>query len=878
MYLASDPGTATAASGVPLAELRRATSNMGGLLTSRRISRTTSGRVQDQDWAVGPESAQQQLPAWPMSPNMVLTANGVPVHVPGPSNRRISRTLSGESLSLSLGEMGTLGFVAASGWHLHCCMCPRSESRQCRLLLRCRGTSSAISDRFASATLLTSRWSAAARPHLCLSGRAPADQFGVADTAVLSEEEDDNAPDVLARPSTASAIALEVIPSRRESSAGGRPGTPDSDGFGFSEFEGLEPLVPPEISQWDAIAEEAVVQASEATTPAAHSHRHQRRSMRSIGGPQTVPSTPSGSRPNQRVSDQDDHIPLSPLRAALPSDWVHAITGRSLTPVSEQQGIGSSQTEPQPQLGALHIPVAQQQQRLTVGSDAADSQFAEQSTTPGRAVTETSSDAAADSAGASALESPQGASGMTETDELKRAPSKKPSLTGMLQKAAAAVVGSVFTANKSAAAEHQTAQEDGEGMTQQLQAAGNPSAAQAAEDRLPFRPQFKAHLASDSLASGDSFNCPPFMPMIGGSKANPFADPASSAFQIGTAVADAAESEQFAPGVVINKQLLPASGSLATGSEWGSGNFAAQMTSGIDTPTGSGIFKTNPFAEGSSYGSASPQGSGGLDGFPSVPGPSRAAIGASRMGRQAATTTAATMPFSGLAADSNSSKPTGDNISEISPAFENEAGEHEGAYSNAAAGVQHRLGFDGSTRAKQGLDGGEQPAEGLSSDGIAWRRRSSEPDSGGAEADDERTPLAAESLLSHFTARSSRDSDGGTRAAAELDPTSVDQPPPPAAAARGSVDADSTAPPVGSSGLVRRAASRSASQQLAGNVTVSLDGMVVLPQPNYQYGDDDQQPLMQQYAGGVGYSAGKVRVGITEDLGDHNSPRDVHYG
>jgi hypothetical protein len=46
----------------------------------------------------------------------------------------------------------------------------------------------------------------------------------------------DAEPDVLARPVTATSMALDTIVSRR-TSTNGRPGTPDSDGFGYSEVK-----------------------------------------------------------------------------------------------------------------------------------------------------------------------------------------------------------------------------------------------------------------------------------------------------------------------------------------------------------------------------------------------------------------------------------------------------------------------------------------------------------------------------------------------------------------------------------------------------------------------------------------------------------------
>ena len=61
--------------------------------------------------------------------------------------------------------------------------------------------------------------------------------------AALMEQLDDAEPDVLSRPLAPAAPGLDTIISRRQSTSNGRD-TPDSDGFGFSEFEGLEPLVP----------------------------------------------------------------------------------------------------------------------------------------------------------------------------------------------------------------------------------------------------------------------------------------------------------------------------------------------------------------------------------------------------------------------------------------------------------------------------------------------------------------------------------------------------------------------------------------------------------------------------------------------------------
>ena len=82
---------------------------------------------------------------------------------------------------------------------------------------------------------------------LCIAGYLPPDQDGAAEVAALGEGDQD----VLPRAFTAASITVDTSSSRRQSHAhsGGRPGTPDSDGFGFSEFEGIEPLVPPQQQQ-----------------------------------------------------------------------------------------------------------------------------------------------------------------------------------------------------------------------------------------------------------------------------------------------------------------------------------------------------------------------------------------------------------------------------------------------------------------------------------------------------------------------------------------------------------------------------------------------------------------------------------------------------
>lgn len=67
---------------------------------------------------------------------------------------------------------------------------------------------------------------------LCFeTGRLPPDQDAA--TAVAAQLGDAES-DVLFRPVTATSAGLDTIVSRR-TSTNGRPGTPDSDGFGYSE-------------------------------------------------------------------------------------------------------------------------------------------------------------------------------------------------------------------------------------------------------------------------------------------------------------------------------------------------------------------------------------------------------------------------------------------------------------------------------------------------------------------------------------------------------------------------------------------------------------------------------------------------------------------
>jgi hypothetical protein len=237
------------------------------------------------------------------------------------------------------------------------------------------------------------------------------------------------------------------------------------------------------------------------------------------------------------------------------------------------------------------------------------------------------------------------------------------------------------------------------------------------QDSFAAAPAAKDKLLQDSvvLQPTDSFNCPPFIPMANGSASsklglNPFASGASrllsfpagqlqgmnstssntsdvAAFQIGTAVAqepgDACtpaaiqqlqqqlqetSSPSAATAALLRKgQLLPPAASVE-GSEWGSGAvLGPHIPSGIDSPTGSAVFRANPFDAGSECGSL-PGGSSELaTAFESLSATGagvKASIGASRMGREAAGVAASTLPFGGWATLGS----TGASIHEIVPA------------------------------------------------------------------------------------------------------------------------------------------------------------------------------------------------------------------
>jgi hypothetical protein len=116
MHMPSDPGYAygmmqmpgssggsnfnssSSAGGAFGSELRRAASNSMGGISSRRMSRNTSSRINaDQDWGITAPDGQLLPQPMQSGGGAGFAAHaGMPLHVPGPSSRRTSRTLSGE--------------------------------------------------------------------------------------------------------------------------------------------------------------------------------------------------------------------------------------------------------------------------------------------------------------------------------------------------------------------------------------------------------------------------------------------------------------------------------------------------------------------------------------------------------------------------------------------------------------------------------------------------------------------------------------------------------------------------------------------------------------------------------------------------------------
>ena len=204
-------------------------------------------------------------------------------------------------------------------------------------------------------------------PFYVVAGRLALDQ----DLAtVLMEQLDDAEPDVLSRPLGPAAPGLDTIVSRRQSTSNGR-GTPDSDGFGFSEFEGLEPLVPPEeaaaaaLTEAAAAAAAAVTEVTEGVSSDAlgavghHHHRSHRRSARSLG----VPAVGVPQRPSMRLSDQDPgHHGL----AALPAMTAAAVAAAAAARVQA----GAASGVPAARIcsyDVMGLPAASQQQAVGAG-------------------------------------------------------------------------------------------------------------------------------------------------------------------------------------------------------------------------------------------------------------------------------------------------------------------------------------------------------------------------------------------------------------------------------------------------------------------------------------------------------------------------------
>eukprot|EP00879_Flechtneria_rotunda_P001305 GHRR01001455.1.p1 GENE.GHRR01001455.1~~GHRR01001455.1.p1 ORF type:complete len:1942 (+),score=725.52 GHRR01001455.1:344-6169(+) len=963
----SDPGfaagtAATSSGGGGIAgELRRSMSSHISNPSSRRVSRSMSSRVTaDQDWAPGIDwqlQAQQLqnhsaggASGWPGQGYGPGFGAGMPLHVPGSTSRRTSRTVS---------------------------------------------------------------------------GRLALDQVGL---PTLATVDDDAEPDVPVRPATATSMAADTVVSARRQSTSNRPDTPDSDGFGYSEFEGIEPLVPPEVAQWDAIAEEAVVHAADtiATTPT--THRHQRRSARNIGAHATGPPAMS-RRASMRLSDQDDHaLPLPPVltavtvAAAAATPRIAAAAGSNAGAIAARQlqhlvngSIGGAEVgssggadqqfiEPPPQL-SLPPLAARAQRRSDEGSNLAAKMFHDNSTVH-EALT------AAPGGNESAGKTP---AGMSTALGLK---GSGKSLPGILQpvaaaaEVAAAAIGYALGGKGTA----------GEQLWFQQQAAAAAATGNAAREQQPTQQTFfcneqalapganaadsqqqlqtplSKQLTQNCVGPTDSFNCPLFIPFSDRDSSNklrmiPFADSNQfgcdsgpfthdsscntlPAFQIGTAVADRPEALQHSVGsfttpsglsagalaLLRKHQVLPPA-ALADGSEWGSGAILGpQLTSGIDTPTGSAVFKSTP--AGSTDSGSVPPGelSAALEALSAVGG-TTASHRPSRFGREPA----GTVLFAGMAGGSGSFQVvSGFGINEITPADENHivnsgddksssqrglnqaakgkswlglgdaasgrdtSGTAAGAGSRNHAGPQ--LGFSegaaagGDCHDNDGISStfqlksdepeaayraaraaASQPASrncGCSADssagGNGWPAPPSYAESAGADADDERSPLAgplaasgervwpaeyasASGLAPTAARNGSSSSDGskdGSRRESVRHEAELAQIQGAATAVGGTVTsavANSAIRPDSQQvnggagkagegpapGLVRRAVSRSPSQPLPAGVAAAADGIVLLPSPAFAYADDDKQPLVRQERV-VAYSAGQVPYMLEE--------------
>eukprot|EP00775_Hariotina_reticulata_P005448 gene5448-5681_t len=845
-YMPSDPGFAGSISNP--AELRRTLSNANGP-TSRRISRTISSRINaDQDWAVAtPEGYAAHLMQQPQQ--------GFPLHVPAPASRRASRTLSG------------------------------------RLL----------------------------------------DQDG----APLAQL-DDAVPDVLARPVTATSAGLEPIMSRHHSNTG--RDTPDSDELGFGFSEGIEPLVPPELAQQAALVEAAQQLAAQPQELAAagaglmHSRSH-RRSHRSI--PTLAPVL------QHRGSDQDDHNPLAATAAAATAasgltndgDLHCSLLGNSVAAEAVAEAMSLQSAEQQYEQLAL---MAEGQQAWGVvapafeGQSACEEQQAAAAPLVGTAQSETRGNIARSRSGS--------LSGPAIDSKSRR--NSRHHVSGILQAAVAAVEGVVGFALGS----RNTSVEQ-----QELQAAAAAAAAidgvndhaqqaelESANERQHATGTEYVDIAAgvnlkegrgepDSFSNASSFSCPAFVPLAGAdgvkSSLNPFADShsfsfgvhesnaGSAAFQIGTVPVEALEAVQSAAtaaaepadgdsmgspvagSAVMLRRLLPPA--ATEGSEWGSGALlGSHVMSGIDSPTGSAVFKSHMF-EGADSGelstpelsfSAGPTGGGvGKSG----------ALGSSRMGREAAA--ALSVPYVDSGTETLSSLRTNVSIHEITPASDDsgDGAAAEVAYSSLPRAVAASSG--GASTGAVGVSGRARSSTGTGSSSTPGAPPSY-ADSTGAEADDECSPLAdfadarrvwpAEYALGVAAEGIADDADkAGIRAAvrhgAALDNLAADRPGPGAlmilgnsslprvsnsqvTEAAGSAPVAEAAAPV--TGLVKRNVSRANSQGLLAEAAVpALDGIVMLGgSGSYQYEDDAHQPLVKQQQNVLGATTGQVAGSLGE--------------
>jgi len=712
-------------------EQRRTATNIGPGLgsfggshaASRRMSRNASSRLNaDQDWALlGPDGQllQQQLAAMQVPQQRVSL--GQVLHAPGVGSRRTSRTLSGEHEGQQHGPKATTGCAmqqachctGASYFECHCAeLLPR---RLLRLLFR--PSSQAPEESLCSFPLLINRvlWcrkhstntlqlpaAACCVAAVCI-GRLALDQDAA---AVLMEQLDDSEPDVLSRPVAPAAPGLDTIISRRQSTSNGR-GTPDSDGFGFSEFEGLEPLVPPEEAAAAALTEAAAAAAAAAAATdggaadgmnssasssmgALHHHRVHRRSARSLGVP---PPVNMGHRPSMRLSDQDPgHHGLAALPAMTAAAVAAAAAARAHT--SAASGL------PGPRIVGYDVVSTPLPEEEDAAGMEVEGQAANSSSTPAPAAagTPVRLGSRTNSTGAAAAGSPlQSATGGSSTRAASGSldgscRSSKRSIPSIFQAAAAvaaaaeaaaaAAVGYALGGRDRTSGEQQALDKAAQGA----EADGKVQAAAAVEqvedpeqlqESVFAAPSFlKQRLGGggEGLGSVDSFTCPPFMPLAGsitvtgsrsglsvaasntssavsssnGSQPGPVAGSGDTAMAAELAAADAslgqavaaglagapafpghayamaaataagaiaADGELHATGVYgspaanIGSFIAAAAGSPSAataallrrqqllsseGSEWGSGALGSHLhlsTSGIDSPTGSAVFR-----------------------------------------------------------------------------------------------------------------------------------------------------------------------------------------------------------------------------------------------------------------------------------------------